>query len=131
MDPNQDLFVAGFLEMNATHGRLIANSKGLTAYHANTDVSLSTTVRTPDGTGSGWASGGAREWGRIDAIALGRRAAQKAVASRNPVAIEPGRYGDLVAVSGDPLQNIRLLEHVDAVIKGGDLVKAPGAAPAQ
>ena len=92
VDPSQDLFVAGYLEANADHGRLVANSKGLLAFHADTEVSLSNTVRTPDGTGSGWASAGAREWGRIDAAALGRRAAQKAVASRNPVAIEPGRY---------------------------------------
>ena len=92
VDPSQDLFVAGYLEANANHGRLVANSKGLMAFHADTEVSLSNTVRTPDGTGSGWASAGAREWGRIDAPALGRRAAQKAVASRNPVAIEPGRY---------------------------------------
>lgn len=92
VDTSQDLFVAGYLEANANHGRLVANSKGLMAFHAETEVSLSNTVRTPDGTGSGWASAGAREWGRIDAPALGRRAAQKAVASRNPVAIEPGRY---------------------------------------
>lgn len=92
VDPSHDLFVAGYLEANANHGRLVANSKGLMAFHADTEVSLSNTVRTPDGTGSGWASAGAREWGRIDAPALGRRAAQKAVASRNPVAIEPGRY---------------------------------------
>src|SRR6185436_14694532 len=52
----------------------------------------STTARTPDGTGSGWASGGARDWGKLDPVALGTTAAQKAVASRNPVAIEPGMY---------------------------------------
>lgn len=40
-------------------------------------------------------------------------------------AIEPGRYGDLVAVPGDPLADIRLLENVSAVVKGGDVVKAP------
>ena len=49
-------------------------------------------MRTPDGTGSGWASGGARDWGKLDPAALGTTAAQKAVASRNPVAIEPGIY---------------------------------------
>ncbi|HET8750731.1 MAG TPA: amidohydrolase family protein, partial [Sphingomicrobium sp.] len=41
--------------------------------------------------------------------------------------IEPGRYGDLVAVRGDPLRDVTLLEHVDAVVKGGQLVKGPGA----
>jgi predicted Zn-dependent protease len=92
VDPKQDLFVAGYLEANATRATGVATSKGLFAFHASTDVNLSGTVRTPDGTGSGWASAGAREWGYIDPAALGRRAGEKAVASRNPVAIEPGRY---------------------------------------
>ena len=91
-DPKQDLFVAGYLEANTLHGAAVATSKGLFAFHQSTDVSLSCTVRTPDGTGSGWAAGGARDWAQLDAAALGRRAAEKAVASRNPQAIEPGRY---------------------------------------
>jgi predicted Zn-dependent protease len=86
-----DVFVAGFLEANAG-ARAIANSRGLFAYHRSTDANLSATVRTPDGTGSGWASAGARSWSAIDPAALGARAAAKAVASRNPTAIEPGMY---------------------------------------
>jgi predicted Zn-dependent protease len=85
------LFVAGFLDANSA-ARGIATSKGLFAYHASTDVSLSCTARTPDGTGSGYAAAGCRAWTTVDPAGLGRRAAQKALASRNPVAIEPGRY---------------------------------------
>lgn len=33
--------------------------------------------------------------------------------------IEPGKWADLIAVIGDPLQNIRLLEDVKFVMKGG------------
>ena len=33
----------------------------------------------------------------------------------------------MIAVRGDPLSNVTLLEHVDAVIKGGTLVRGPGA----
>jgi imidazolonepropionase-like amidohydrolase len=40
--------------------------------------------------------------------------------------LKPGGWGDIVAVRGDPLADVRLLEHVDAVVKGGKLVKAPG-----
>jgi imidazolonepropionase-like amidohydrolase len=36
--------------------------------------------------------------------------------------IAVGRYADLVAVKGDPLADIRLLEKVDVVMKGGALV---------
>lgn len=37
-------------------------------------------------------------------------------------AIAPGRFADLIAVEGDPLTDIRALERVQAVIKGGALV---------
>ena len=87
----KDLFAAGFLDARAGVGA-IATGKGLFAYHRQTSVDLSTTVRTPDGTGSGWASGGARDWSLLDPAALGRVAARKAVASRLPQAIEPGMY---------------------------------------
>ncbi|MEJ8569302.1 metal-dependent hydrolase family protein [Elongatibacter sediminis] len=40
-------------------------------------------------------------------------------------AIRPGRYADLVAVAGNPLDDIRVLEAVDVVIKGGQVFKAP------
>ena len=85
------IFVAGFLQANAG-AQAIATSRGLFAYHRNSDADLSITARTPDGTGSGWSSMGARDWNAVDAAALGRVAAQKAVASRNPKAIEPGLY---------------------------------------
>jgi imidazolonepropionase-like amidohydrolase len=37
--------------------------------------------------------------------------------------LAPGAYGDLVAVKGDPLADIRLLEHVDGVVKEGRLIR--------
>jgi len=37
--------------------------------------------------------------------------------------LEPGRWADLVAVAGDPTENIRLLEDIPVVIKGGEVVK--------
>ncbi|HSL27355.1 MAG TPA: amidohydrolase family protein [Acidimicrobiia bacterium] len=37
--------------------------------------------------------------------------------------IRPGHYADLVAVAGDPTEDIRLLEEVDFVMKGGRVVK--------
>ncbi|MFN2397042.1 MAG: TldD/PmbA family protein [Gemmatimonadaceae bacterium] len=85
------LKVAGFIEANAA-ASAVATSKGLFAYHRNTDVSMSTTVRTPDGTGSGWASAGSRSWSDINPAALGERATRKAIQSQNPRAIEPGQY---------------------------------------
>ena len=37
--------------------------------------------------------------------------------------VAPGRYADLVAVDGDPLADITLLEHVNFVMKGGVVYK--------
>jgi len=42
-------------------------------------------------------------------------------------ALEPGRFGDLIAVRGDPLDDIRVLQDVSVVIKGGLIFKLPEA----
>jgi imidazolonepropionase-like amidohydrolase len=39
-------------------------------------------------------------------------------------AIEPGKYADLIAIEGDPLQDVSVLEHVEFVIKGGEVIKS-------
>ncbi len=38
-------------------------------------------------------------------------------------AIEAGKYGDLIAVSGDPLKDITELQRVKFVMKGGEVYK--------
>ena len=38
-------------------------------------------------------------------------------------AIEPGKWADIIAVDGDPLQDVTALEHVKFVMKGGAVVK--------
>jgi len=37
--------------------------------------------------------------------------------------LESGRWADLIAVAGDPTQDVRLLEDIPVVIKGGEVVK--------
>ncbi|HJR62548.1 MAG TPA: TldD/PmbA family protein [Gemmatimonadaceae bacterium] len=85
------LVSTGYLEISAG-SFAVANSKGLFAYARQTDAALTTTVRTADGTGSGWAGANHSEFNRIDPAALGARAIEKARLSTNAVAIEPGRY---------------------------------------
>jgi imidazolonepropionase-like amidohydrolase len=41
-------------------------------------------------------------------------------------ALAPGRFGDLIAVQGDPLQDITRLQKVSAVVKGGLVFAMPG-----
>jgi imidazolonepropionase-like amidohydrolase len=43
--------------------------------------------------------------------------------------IKPGRYADLIAVEGNPLADVGVLEHVSFVMKGGQVVKAAGPHP--
>jgi len=58
-----------------------------------------------------------------------RNAAQALGRERDVGAIAVGKFGDMVAVTGDPMRNVRLLEAVDAVVKGGSLVARSPAAP--
>ncbi len=85
------MVATGLIQSNAT-ALAVANSRGLFAYGRQTGVSMTTTVRTTDGTGSGWAGASSNAWTDLDPKALGARAIEKARASMNPVAIEPGRY---------------------------------------
>ncbi|HYX68740.1 MAG TPA: amidohydrolase family protein [Terriglobales bacterium] len=39
--------------------------------------------------------------------------------------IEPGKMADIIAVPGDPLKDVSLLEHVDFVMKGGVVQRKP------
>jgi imidazolonepropionase-like amidohydrolase len=45
--------------------------------------------------------------------------------------IQPGRFADLIAVQGNPLENITLMEHVDWVMKGGTIYKRAGVSVPQ
>jgi predicted Zn-dependent protease len=84
------LISTGFLPVRAG-SQAVATSRGLWAYNRVTGAAFSTTVRTPDGTGSGWAGSNVFDWGDLDVDALAQRAVEKAERSRDPQPIEPGR----------------------------------------
>jgi len=66
------------------------------------------------------------EWGMtpMEAIQAATRNAAEALDRTGDVgAIAPGRYADLIAVDGDPLSDVRVLESVAVVMKGGQIVK--------
>ena len=59
----------------------------------------------------------------MEAIQSATRNAAQALGREADVgAIAVGRFGDLIAVDGDPTQDVRQLEDVDLVIKGGEVV---------
>ncbi len=88
---DKDATAAGFLNDSANFSAMM-NSEGLFAYHTETNVNFTVTVRTNDGTGSGWASADDNDVRRIDTTATSAVALQKAVASREAQALEPGKY---------------------------------------
>jgi predicted Zn-dependent protease len=87
----KNLLSTGFLIHNIG-ASAVATSKGLFAYNALSNVNFTTTVRTQDGTGSGWAGTGAYDWSELNTRELAQRAIEKAEGSRNPRAVEPGKW---------------------------------------
>lgn len=70
-----------------------ANSEGLFAYYQYAEGGMILTCRTQDGRGSGWAGiTGVKDLSLIDPVAISEIAADKAVKSQKPRALEPGRY---------------------------------------
>jgi predicted Zn-dependent protease len=75
----------------------LANSEGLFAYYQYAETGFILTCRMPSGSGSGWAGlTGAKELSQIDVAQLTEVAANKAVKSQKPRAIEPGRYTTII-----------------------------------
>jgi len=87
----RDVVSAGFVETSASI-RAVGTSKGLFAYGAFTNADYNLTARTPDATGSGWASKSFNELSKIDAKSIAQAAIDKAVRSKSPSSIEPGKY---------------------------------------
>jgi predicted Zn-dependent protease len=85
------LIATGFIECRAG-ATALANSKGLFAYDSSAVVTMTATVRSPDGTGSGWACSDGDTFADIDAARVAATAVEKARTSQQPVAVEPGRY---------------------------------------
>ncbi len=104
---SKDATAAGFMEDNAGFQALM-NSKGLFAYHQSTSVDFTITVRANDGTGSGYALRDFNDASKLDAGKVSEIALKKAIDSRNPKAIEPGKYTVILepAASNELLRNM-------------------------
>lgn len=73
-------------------GQAVLTTSGTFRYYPTTMVEVSTTVRDTKRGASGWAGVTDFDLARVDPLVLSARALEKAKASVNPVAIEPGRY---------------------------------------
>jgi predicted Zn-dependent protease len=110
---SNDLEAAGFLVISARAVGLM-NTAGLFAYHPSTSTNYTVTVRTRDGTGSGFAGADHNDWARLDFSRVSQRAIEKARASRRPVALEPGRYTTILETQAAGDFNWLLMFGLDA-----------------
>ncbi len=68
----------------------VLNSKGLNAYHSQTSAEASVTMIAEDS--SGWQKANFPDVRLLDPKRLGEVAAQKAIASKHPAELAPGKY---------------------------------------
>ena len=87
----EGLNASGFFETGA-RWLAIANKKGNFGFHRATFAEYSTTMRTADGTGSGYARSGSSRLADLQASSLAERAASKAESSAKPRELPPGAY---------------------------------------
>ena len=64
----------------------------------------------------------------IQALASATSEAAKALGREELGSVKPGRVADLVAVAGNPLENISVLQCIDGVVQGGRLIHRDDAA---
>ncbi len=103
----KEVTAAGYLE-DSTNFNSMMNSKGLFAYNKSTGVTFTVTMRTNDGTGSGWVIRDYNDVNKLDTVEASNIAINKAIQSRNAKAIEPGKYTVILepAASAELLRNM-------------------------
>ena len=121
------LAAAGFLQDNAST-RALMNANGLFAYSRSTGVNFSVTARTPDGTGSGWVGRSYNDVTKLDVARASEIAHQKAIASQNPIAMEPGQYPAILEPDASAPLIGNLLFNMDArrADEGRSFLSMPG-----
>lgn len=87
----KDVTAAGFLNDSSSCSAMM-NTNGLFAYNRETNANFTITMRTNDGTGSGWATRDVNDVDKLMASEASKRAIDKALMSKNAKAIEPGKY---------------------------------------
>ena len=122
----QDVTAAGFFNDSEGFSAMI-NSNGLFAYNRATDMEFTVTMRTNDGTGSGWVSRDYNDVDKFDAAEASKIAIDKGVMSREARAIEPGKYTVILepAASNDLLGNMFSSFSARSADEGRNFMSAP------
>jgi len=101
------LIASGYLN-DAESFNAIMNKKGAFAYHLSTSVNFTATIRTEDGTGSGWVSRDFNDSGKMDTSEASAVAIKKSMDSVNAKEMEPGKY----TVIMEPAASVQLLSNM-------------------
>lgn len=109
IDPasSKDVTAAGFLEDSADFSAMM-NSNGLFAYEQSSSLDFTVTMRTNDGTGSGWVTRDVNDVNQFDGAEASAIAIDKALQSRQAKAIEPGKYTVIL----EPAASVQLLNNM-------------------
>jgi predicted Zn-dependent protease len=122
------LVASGFCERSAS-AFAIANKAGNLGYARTTDSSLAATMRTPDGSSSGWASLPGVRLAALDGKQVASRAASKCLAwQRQPRRLEPGPYTVVLepTAAGDLLQLLAFNWNARAAEEGRSFLSRKG-----
>lgn len=98
------LVASGYLN-DAESFSAIMNSTGVFAYHKSSSVNFTATIRTEDGTGSGWVSRDYNDSSKMDTREASDVAIGKAMGSVDAKEMEPGKY----TVIMEPAASVTLL----------------------
>ena len=101
------LIASGYLN-DAESFTALMNKVGMFAYHLSTDVNFTATIRTEDGTGSGWVSRDFNDSSKMDTKEASNVAIKKSMGSRDAKEMEPGKY----TVIMEPAATVQLLSNM-------------------
>ena len=84
-----NLYAAGYVSTQSD-AFAIANTKGVKRFHRSTDSAIN--IKAIGSDSSGYSEGFSRRFDDLEPAVLAERAAKKAVAGKNPRALDPGKY---------------------------------------
>jgi predicted Zn-dependent protease len=107
------MVAAGFIDVRAG-SQAVATSKGLFAYDAGTGVASTLTVRTPDGSSSGWAGDEGADWATIESERIAEDAVRKCQQWRSKTSLAPGKYDVVLEPTAVGMLMLRMQGAFDA-----------------
>lgn len=123
----KDVTAAGYLEDYNSFASMM-NTKGLFAYNQSTGVDFTVTMRSSDGTGSGWVTRNFNDVKKLDTAEASKIAIDKALQSRNAKAIEPGKYTVILepAASAELIRNMLFAMNARTADEGRSFMSKKG-----